>query len=52
MGAAGHDVRFGSRDAEALRGRLEPERFGASAVSIAAAAIFGEVVFTAAPYGV
>jgi predicted dinucleotide-binding enzyme len=50
--AAGHDVRFGSRDAEALRLRLEPEGLGASAVTIAAAATFGEVVFTAAPYGV
>ncbi len=50
--ASGHDVRFGSRDAETLRIRLEPEGLGAFAATIAAAAAFGEVVFAAAPYGV
>lgn len=50
--AAGHAVRFGTRHPEQLGPLLTRAGHGASAGTAEEAAVFGEVVFCSAPYGV
>ena len=49
---AGHEVCFGSRTPDRLRSQMAELGTGASAASIEDAARLGEVVFSAAPYGI
>lgn len=47
---SGHEVRFGSRNPELVRGNVSKLGTGASLGTVREAAEFGDVVFTAVPW--
>jgi predicted dinucleotide-binding enzyme len=49
--SSGHDVCFGSRHPDELRTRLHAQNVPAHVGTVEEAAAFGDVVFTAVPYG-